>query len=83
MKKRGGKAAKSRTIPSYRVFVSHATHDKWIAKILCEKMQAHGATVFRDDRDIEGGESIPERICDEIEACDELVVLLTPESVVE
>lgn len=65
----------------YLVFISHATHDKWIAKILCEKLEAAGADTFRDDRDIEGGDSIPDVIQDRIRSCDELVVLLTPESV--
>ncbi|MBI1918829.1 MAG: toll/interleukin-1 receptor domain-containing protein [Planctomycetes bacterium] len=40
----------------YRVFVSHATADKWIAKTLCEKIEGVGATTFRDDRDINGGD---------------------------
>ena len=65
----------------YRVFISHATHDKWIAKILCEKLEETGADTFRDDRDIEGGDSIPDVILSEIRICDEIVVLLTPESV--
>ena len=40
----------------YQVFISHATTDKWLAKVLCEKIEATGATTFRDDRDIQGGE---------------------------
>lgn len=36
---------------------------------------------FRDDRDIEGGEDIPEAICRQIKQSRELVVLLTPESI--
>ena len=65
----------------YRVFVSHATTDKYLAKIVCEKVEAVGATAFRDDRDIGGGEDIPDKIRSEIVQCDELVVLLTPDSV--
>jgi hypothetical protein len=38
--------------PTYRVFISHATADKWIARILCEKLEEIGAETFRDDRDI-------------------------------
>ena len=65
------------------VFVSHATYDKWIAKVLCEKLEAPavGATTFRDDRDIAGGDSILQTIKSRIRDCDEMVVLLTPESV--
>jgi hypothetical protein len=67
--------------PPYQVFVSHATADKWIARMLCERIEATGATTFRDDRDIKGGDDIPEEIRLEIKRSRELVVLLTPESV--
>lgn len=65
----------------YQVFVSHAAADKWIATTLCEKIEAAGASTFRDDRDIDGGDDIPERIRSEIKRSRELVVLLTPDSV--
>jgi TIR domain len=72
---------KSRRRPEYQVFVSHATADKWIATTLCEKIDATGATSFRDDRDIDGGDSIPQLIRTQIQASRELVVLLTPDSI--
>ena len=65
----------------YQVFVSHATADKWIATIFCEKIDATGATSFRDDRDINGGDSIPDSIRTAIQVSRELVVLLTPDSI--
>ena len=65
----------------YLVFVSHATHDKWIATVLCEKIEDTGAVTFRDDRDIEGGEKIPSVIKEKINSCNDFVVLLTPESI--
>jgi hypothetical protein len=40
-----------------------------------------GAETFRDDRDIDGGASIPETIKAKIRQCSELLVLLTPESI--
>ena len=72
---------KSRPKPEYQVFVSHATADKWIASTFCEKIDATGATSFRDDRDIDGGDSIPQSIRTEIQVSRELVVLLTPDSI--
>jgi len=66
---------------AYQIFVSHATADKWIAKVLCEKLEAAGASTFRDDRDIDGGDDIPDRLREEIERSQELLVLLTPQSV--
>lgn len=65
----------------YQVFISHATADKWIAKTLCEKIEQTGATTFRDDRDISGGDDIPEEIRRQIKRSQEIVVILTPESV--
>ena len=66
---------------NYQVFVSHATADKWVAKAICEKIEATGASTFRDDRDINGGDDIPEQIRQQIKHSQEVVVLLTPESV--
>lgn len=77
--KRGESAR--RTKYEYVVFLSHATHDKWIARVLCEKIEAVGVTTFRDDRDIEGGNAIPIAIRQAIRDADEVVVLLTPESI--
>lgn len=63
----------------YQVFVSHATADKWLATTLCEKLEEiAGATTFRDDRDISGGDDIPESIRQQLKASRELLVLLTP-----
>lgn len=70
-----GKSAK------YHVFVSHATADKWLAKMICQEIERTGATTFRDDRDIDGGDDIPDEIRRHLIHSDELLVLLTPESV--
>lgn len=66
----------------FRVFVSHATADKWLATVLCEKIEAvPGAIALRDDRDIDGGDDIPDALRQAISESDELLVLLTPESI--
>ena len=65
----------------YQVFLSHATGDKWLARTLCEKIEATGAATFRDDRDIHGGDDIPDEIRRQLKASNEMVVLLTPVSV--
>jgi hypothetical protein len=75
------RASKRMARPKYQVFVSHATADKWLATTFCEKIEAAGASTFRDDRDINGGDDIPEEIRTQIKQSRELVVLLTPESV--
>ncbi len=63
--KHGNISNKGKPSP-YLVFISHATADKWIAKTLCEKIESVGAVTFRDDRDIAGGDDIPEQIRREI-----------------
>jgi TIR domain-containing protein len=73
--------AKKKNARPYQIFVSHATADKWLATTLCEKLEEAGASTFRDDRDIDGGDDIPDRIRAEIKRSRELVVLLTPNSV--
>lgn len=65
----------------YQVFLSHATADKWIARTICEKLEAAGVGTFRDDRDIDGGDDIPDAIRREIWRSDEMIVLITPLSV--
>jgi hypothetical protein len=66
----------------YQVFISHATADKWLAVTICEKIeQVTGASTFRDDRDILGGDDIPEEIRRQIKQSREMVVLLTPDSI--
>lgn len=79
MAKRKPRSAARRS--PYRVFVSHATADKWLARTICEKIESAGADTFRDDRDIDGGDDIPEKIRNAIGECRELLVLLTPISV--
>jgi len=80
-KTKSTKRKKALAKPAYQVFVSHATADKWIATTFCEKIESSGATSFRDDRDINGGDSIPEAIRTQIQVSRELVVLLTPDSI--
>lgn len=74
-------APKARRKARYQIFLSHASTDKWIATTLCEKIEGVGATTFRDDRDIRSGDDIPESIRNELLRSEELVVLLTPDSV--
>src|SRR5262245_46278473 len=68
---------------SYSVFVSHATYDKWIATVLCEKIEKVRSHIhcWRDDHAIEGGSSLLKEIHQAIHECSELVVLLTPASI--
>ncbi len=63
------------------MFVSHASTDKWLAKALCKHIEGIGAVTFRDDRDVESGDDIPDNIRRELIGSQELVILVTPDSV--
>jgi len=81
-RKRVGQQRRKRLRPRpYKIFISHATADKWVAKVICERLEAAGLDTFIDDRDIAGGDDIPLAIQAEVRRCAELMVLLTPQSV--
>ena len=63
------------------VFISHAGDDEWVARRMSEQIQACGATTFLAEDDIDIGADFLQRIIDELNRADELLVLLTPWSV--
>jgi hypothetical protein len=69
----------------YLVFISHSSKDKWIARQVARLIETagrkQGIRVFLDEKDIEGGQSISKTILANLRACDELLVLLTRDSV--
>lgn len=68
---------------SYLVFISHSTKDRWIARQAAKLIEGrgHGIKTFLDEKDIEGGESIPESIRQNIQRCHEFLVLLSRNSI--
>ncbi len=65
----------------YRVFISHSSRDAWIAKMMAGKMSALEIEVWLDVKDLEGGDVITQKILDGLDACQEVVVLISPSSV--
>jgi hypothetical protein len=70
--------AKSRPKAVYRVFVSHAGDDIWVAEQIARSIEQCGATSFLDRRDIAAGDNFRQRIHEEIAVCNELLALFTP-----
>ncbi|HEX6114515.1 MAG TPA: toll/interleukin-1 receptor domain-containing protein [Geminicoccaceae bacterium] len=70
---------------AHLVFISHSTKDRWIARqmasIIESRGRRYGIGTFLDERDIEGGDSIPETILAKLRDCQEFVILLSPQSV--
>jgi hypothetical protein len=69
----------------YLIFISHSSKDRWIAKqtaaIIERRAKRHGVRTFLDERDIKGGDSIPETILATLRDCQEFTILLSPESI--
>jgi hypothetical protein len=64
--------------PRYRVFVSHASDDLWVAEQIARSIEDCGADTFLDRRDIAAGDNFKQRIREEIPRCNEIVALFTP-----
>jgi hypothetical protein len=63
-----------------KIFISHFSGDEWVARQMAKELQALGAETFLDAIDIETGDVFEDRIRENLDACDELLVLLTPEA---
>ncbi|PWV97231.1 TIR domain-containing protein [Hoeflea marina] len=62
----------------YKIFISHAWADRWLASQIERRVRALGAETFMDTNDIEKGDDIEDRIFTELPKCDELFALFTP-----
>jgi hypothetical protein len=61
-----------------KIFISHSSQDKWIARRVEQDLAALGATTFLDEKDIATGDSIDDSIQDHLKECDEVLMLLSP-----
>lgn len=75
------KSSKGKRRPRYVVFISHSSLDAWIARTIAEKIQSVGVDCWLDQKDLEGGDVIPDEIIRGIDACQEAIVLISPNSV--
>lgn len=75
------KTAKRQKRSRYLVFISHSSLDAWIARVIVEKIEALGAECWLDEKDLAGGDVIVEDIILGIDACNEAIVLISPNSV--
>lgn len=64
-----------------KVFISHSSRDKWIARKLSEEIIGLGCETFLDEKDIETGESIDESIHEHLNDSDDFLLLLSPDSI--
>jgi hypothetical protein len=68
----------------YRVFLSHSSKDKGVARLVRRLIELEGldlgVDVFFDDRALDGGDVISEEIREALRACDEFLVLLSQDA---
>lgn len=63
----------------FKVFVSHAAEDTWVAAQIAAHLERAGVATFLDEAHIAVGDEWEERVIVAAESSDEMVVLLTPE----
>lgn len=61
-----------------KVFISHSSTDKWVARQISRQLHDRGIDSFLDEKDIETGDSIDSAIQEHLADCDELLMLLSP-----
>ncbi len=61
-----------------KVFISHSSHDKWIARKISEDLTASGINTFLDAKNVNTGSTIEDEIYEHLETSDELLLLLSP-----
>jgi len=61
-----------------KIFISHSSHDKWIARQIAVQLSDRGHETFFDEKDIDTGESIDRALQENLAACDELIILISP-----
>lgn len=62
----------------YKVFVSHGSHDLWVAAQIAKSIKEIGADTFLDETDIPKGADFKKSVHREIANSQELVALFTP-----
>lgn len=63
-----------------KIFISHSSHDKWVARQLSNLLEQDQHTTFLDEKDIKTGESIDTAIQQHLKDSDHVLLLLSPAS---
>ncbi len=64
---------------NYRIFISHGSHDSWLASEIAKEVEDRGATPFLDEANIpKGSPDFKQIIREEISSSHELIALFTP-----
>jgi hypothetical protein len=61
-----------------KVFISHSSHDKWVAGQVAKELEAVGAECFLDSKAIETGDTFDDEIKAALHDSSEFLVVLSP-----
>src|SRR5438132_4266684 len=64
-------------MPKPRVFISHSSIDKRLARRIARRLAQHGADVILDESSFQPGQSLPNTIRGSIESCSHFAVVWT------
>ena len=64
-----------------KIFISHSSHDKWVARQISKMLEADAHETFLDEKDIKTGDSINKEIQKHLKDSDHLLLLISPTSV--
>jgi hypothetical protein len=64
-----------------KIFISHSSHDKWVARQISKMLEADKHETFLDEKDITTGDSINKEIQKHLKDSDHLLLLISPASV--
>ena len=79
--KKGQRKRKIAGASKYRIFISHSSSNSWIAKQIAKELEALGFRTWLDSKDLKGGDIWQQKIMDGINASQEGLVLVSPDSV--
>ena len=63
-----------------KIFISHSTREKWIAKKISEDLLSLGCETFLDEKDISTGAAIDDSIGKHLKESDDFLILLSETS---
>ena len=64
-----------------KIFISHSSHDKWVARQISRLLEADGHDTFLDEKDIKSGDPIDASIQLHLKDSDHLLIVLSPASI--
>lgn len=64
-----------------KIFISHSSHDKWVARQISKILENEKHVTFLDEKNINTGDSIDAEIQKHLGDCDHLLILLSPASI--